>query len=383
MAYNAKKWNVSNQNQFLKSWARREFGTEHSDEIAAIMDKYYRLGFARKPEHLQWFLPKEAPHKSDLTEAEALQRLKDYEALENRAVNLSTEFFAFMPTTKMNAFYELVLYPVRSAANANERFFAAEIAEEHRKKNLSDAVVWAKRSIAANAEIMEETDYFNNKLANGKWRGMMSPEMNEGQWTSMRSVPPKINLKDFENTNSADLPKKETSEIKGNSNIISIEAENFKRRNARGGFLWEIIEALGKTGDSVTVFPNIAKTFSGDAPSLEYRFYASNSLEYFVNFFLIPTQPLIPNNELRFAFSVDNGEPQIISIDKDREVSSPKWASNILNQTTIGKAKIKLTKGTHILKIFAVDTGVVLDKIVLSQGELPTSYFAPNETLVK
>jgi hypothetical protein len=53
MAYDANKWNVENQNQFLSAWAKREFGAPHAGEIAVMMDKYFRLGFQRKPEHLQ------------------------------------------------------------------------------------------------------------------------------------------------------------------------------------------------------------------------------------------------------------------------------------------------------------------------------------------
>jgi hypothetical protein len=116
----------------------------------------------------------------------------------------------------------------------------------------------------------------------------------------------------------------------------------------------------------VTIFPNIAKTFSTDAPSVEYKFNVTNSAEFDASFFLIPTQPLVAGNGLRFAVSVDDEAPQTIAVDKDIDVSTPKWANNVLNQTTIGKTKIRLEKGAHILKIFAVDTGVILDKIVLS-----------------
>jgi hypothetical protein len=52
-------------------------------------------------------------------------------------------------------------------------------------------------------------------------------------------------------------------------------------------------------------------------------------------------------------------------------VSSRKWAQNILDETTISSAKIKLTRGRHKLRIIAVDTGVVLDKIVLASGAIP------------
>lgn len=376
MAYDAEKWNVGNQNQFLKDWAKREFGAENSSEIADIMDKYYRLGFQRKPEHLQWYLPTETPRKSDLNEEEVLQRLNDYALLRKRGEKI----YAKLSPIKKDAFYELVLYPVRSAQLTNERFFAGELALIYKEHFWVEAASLANRSVAANNEIKSETDYFNNKLQGGKWRFIMSPEMSEGQWKSMRSTPPNISLADFE-TLSPNFTKAPKTMIKAEKKgIISIEAEHFTKQNAAKGFSWQIIQGLGKTGDSVTVFPQKAKTFSNDAPSLEYKIYVFESAEFETNFYLIPTQPLVPGNGLRFAVSMDNEPPQIITVDKDSDVSSPKWSLNILNQTTMGKTKFNLTKGTHSLKIFAVDTGIILDKIVLHSGELPVSYFGPPET---
>ena len=145
-----------------------------------------------------------------------------------------------------------------------------------------------------------------------------------------------------------------------------------------------VIRGLGKTGDSVSVFPNTARSFANllaDSPSLEYKIIVKNSADFTADFDLVPTQPLVPGNGLRLAFSVDGGEPQIVTIDKDTEVSSRKWSLNILNESTVGTSKIHLEKGSHVLRLFAVDTGVVVDKIVLSSGELAPSYFGPTETI--
>lgn len=392
MAYDAEKWTVQNQNQFLKEWARREFGEKNPAEIAYLMDKYYRLGFQRKPEHLQWFLPKETPRKSDLTNEETELRLQEYADLRSRAEEIHTK----LSPEKKDAFYELILYPIRSAQLANERFFAAEIADKLKTLNNPETIEWARRSSKANREIESETKFFNEKLQNGKWRLIMSPEMNEGQWTSMRSTPPKISEKNYEiDPTKVDMTKTKNEwltpdELPKNfkgfrhwRGIVSIEAENFTGKKDKNGFGWQKIEGLGKTGDSISIFPQIAKTFLNDAPSVEYKFYVSKSLEFEANFYLIPTQPLVSNNGLRFAFSVNDEKPQIISVDKDTEVSTAKWSFNILNQTTVANTKIKLEKGAHVLKIFAVDTGVILDKIVLSEGVLPIDYFAPKETLVR
>ena len=394
MAYDAKKWNVGNQNQFLKEWAKREFGAKNSAEIASIMDEYYRLGFERKPEHLQWFLPNETPRKSDLTELETLTRLEDYASIRERAEVI----YAKISPLKKDAFYELVLYPIRSASAANERFFAAELAEIYKSQNRSDAIIWARKSILADKAIKRETKYFNETLANGKWNRIMSPEMNAGQWTSMRSVAPQPVESDFLTSNDAaenvtDSQKENRAKNSSQPNlerffieknrVISMEAEHFTNKIDKNNFAWAVIFGLGKTGDSVSIFPNKAMTFENlknDSPALEYRFEVFDSAEFTANFYLIPTQPLVPGNGLRFAFAVDDNAPQIVAVDKDTEVSSPTWANNILNETTVGAAKIKLEKGAHILRIFAVDTGVVLDKIVLNAGEMKTSYFAPTET---
>lgn len=391
MAYDARKFNPGNVDSYLLDWAWREFGESSAPEIAGIMDKYYRLGFQRKPEHLQWYLPGETQRSSSLNENEIKERLSDYGELRRRVATL----YESTPANKKDAFYELVFYPVRSAALANERFFGAESAERHRFENPGLARHSAKQSLAADAEMAKETLYFNQTLARGKWRYIISPEMNPGQWPSMRSTPPKLLLTDFPAAKPdtwVDLDSgSRIKPVEGHvgsvfaesSGVISIEAEHYTERSNRSGFSWTVIRGLGKTGDSVSVFPNAARTFTNllaDSPGLEYKIIVDNAAAFTASFYLVPTQPLVPGNGLRIAFAIDDGQPQVVSVDKDTEVSSAKWAQNILNETTIGTSQIRLERGPHILRLLAVDTGVVVDKIVLSTREIP-GYFGPPETL--
>ena len=165
--------------------------------------------------------------------------------------------------------------------------------------------------------------------------------------------------------------------------VISIEAENYQTASPKNGFAWRVITGLGKTGDSVSVFPNSARTFADirrDSPALEYDIAVGGG-EYTIEFFLIPTQPLVPGGGLRIAFAIDDGEPQIVVADKDTEVSSRKWSQNVLDQTTVAKHKFSMSESnSRRLRIFAVDTGVVLDKIVISSQPQGVSYFGPKET---
>lgn len=385
MAYDADRWTVENQHEFLRAWAEREFGAGASKKIAAVMDEYYRLGFQRKPEHLQWYLVNEDKKQSDLTDSEIDDRLARYEEL----VRQVDEFERTIAGPKKAAFYQLVQYPVRVAKLANERYFAAELAERFRTSYPGDARDLAQRSIAADKAIDTETLYFNTALSNGKWRGMMSPEMNAGQWPSMRTAIQRPSLNDFPDRFgrlSEQIYEMELETIKGNFNetggTISIEAENSIFTKAISGIAWKTINGLGKTGDSVSVFPAVARTFSNlktASPSLEYDIAADGG-DYTVEFYLLPTQPLVPGNGLRIAFAIDDNEPVIVSADKDTDVSSRKWAQNILDQNTRAFAKVTIPSGKHRLRVFAVDTGIVLDKIVLSKKPLSTSYFGPTET---
>lgn len=385
MAYDANRWTIDTQHEFLREWATREFGSEHSAEIASIMDEYYRLGFQRKPEHLQWYIPNDPPRLSALAFYEISNRLSAYDRLTKRV----DVMYELMPAAKRDAFYELVVFPARSAALANERFFTAELANNP-NKSLAEADGvnnWAQRSIAADKAIATETKYFNETLAGGKWRGIMSPEMNPGQWPSLRVTPPKVEANSAGNISY--LPPayhpgfridNSVAIFRQMTGIVSIEAENYRRSNASDNFSWRVIKGLGKTGDSISVFPADATTFSRKAPSVEYEIEINADADFDAYFYLLPTQPLVPGNGLRIAFSIDGGEPHTIVVDKDTEVSSHKWMENILGESTIGTAKVKLTKGRHTLSMIAVDSGVVLDKIVLASQDVPTSYFGPMET---
>ena len=394
MAWDAKKWNVENIDQFLNGCAQRDFGKRYSKEIAELMAEYFRLGFQRKPEQLQWYIPGESPRKSDLTEDETLDRLGRYAALRGRAESL----YQKIPTNKQAAFYELVLYPIRSAAIANERFFAAELASRYQSTDPIRAKMWAVRARNADSAIASDAKYFNSELVGGKWKFIMSPEMNPDQWQSMRSTLPDFSFPALEPVETSAIeepltPKpsllnstkrlgliKEFREVNGE---ISIEAEHFQKKNDDGGFSWHVIHGLGKTGDSVSVLPSLARTFSiaKGTPSLEYSISVRKEAAFTVNFYLLPTQPLEDGNGQRIGFSVDGRPLQVITVDKDVEVGGQKWSYNVLNETTIGSSeKIDLTKGLHTLKIFAIDNGIVLDKIVLNSAPIEESYFGPPES---
>src|SRR6185436_10125610 len=118
---------------------------------------------------------------------EVQQRLDDYEAL-TKAVN---RLYEITPPAQRDALFELVVYPVRGAALANRRYFSFERAAQYLAQGRASAVEWGRRGQEADQLLNLETDYFNQKLAGGKWRHMMTAEPPNGFWQSYRMTMPK------------------------------------------------------------------------------------------------------------------------------------------------------------------------------------------------
>jgi hypothetical protein len=86
---------------------------------------------------------------------------------------------------------------------------------------------------------------------------------------------------------------------------------------------------------------------------------------------------------LQYAVSVDNEQPQIISINKndnDKKAWSDWVANNIIIKTS--KHFIK-GGGKHTIKYWMISPVVILQKIVLDFGGLKPSYLGPQETIYK
>jgi len=176
MAWDIDKWNLRTLPDYLNGFATEQFGPGHAREIAGIMDGYYRLGFQRKPEHLQWNVGTERPRPSDFTYTdysnEGAGRLRAYATIENWAEELE----AGMPAAKKDAFYELVEYPVIGAAAANQRLLAGEMAELALRQGRASVRDWVGEFDTGTAKLAAAADRYNRGLAAGKWRNVMEDD---------------------------------------------------------------------------------------------------------------------------------------------------------------------------------------------------------------
>jgi len=402
MAWDIDRWNRKTLPGYLESFAAEQFGPDHVPEIAGVLADYYRLGYQRKPEHLQWYLGREKPRQSTLTDPEELERLARYQELAARTRKLA----AAIPAGLQDAFYELVEYPVLGSEAANRRFVAGEMAARSLGRNPAAARDWVGQFDAGTAALTTLADHYNNDLGGGKWRGIMeddpllasrayrnatlrlAPELQAlSQPPGDRSGPTGPPLPGLPPLSDRKPRQGAFAEVDG---AVSMLACDYSAKSDQPGAAWQLIPGLGTVGNAMAVFPTTAPAIdpaqaATAAPSLEYRFNLAGAGEATVHYDLVPTQPLVYGSGLRFAVAIDGAAPQLVTIQAGTGAEagvSRAWQENVLDNTTTTQTRATFaTAGPHSLRIYMVDPGVVLERIVVDLGGLRPSYLGPPETL--
>jgi hypothetical protein len=341
MAWDIRHWGAKDLPGYLAAWAAREFGAAHAREIASIMQEYYRLNYQRRPEHLQWWLPKEAPRHSAWTEETAAARLRAFVRLRERVEALQPQFAG----ASRDAWFELVAYPVLASALANERFIQGE------RGQLAAA-------LAANARLEKLTDHWNGGLAGGKWRHIMREQLPGREWASMRIA--RWTMPDYA------PPGPRTVE----GTTILLEAERFDSQRPGRNAAWQAIPGLGHTGEgamALTAAPDTgvaADRIATDAPRLDYRVALPAGGAVELRLALIPTYPTA-GSVARLGVALDDGAPQVVEVQvKD---GGAEWAQGVLdNLRVVSTALPSVSKGRHVLRLYGVDAGVVVDSLTVA-----------------
>jgi len=170
--------------------------------------------------------------------------------------------------------------------------------------------------------------------------------------------------------------------------IVSMNAMGFTEDSAKigQGIRWTRLPGFGKTAGAVTPMPvNFEPMkFGQENPNISYRFYTTRKGAASLRFYVSPTLNIWNNEGLKFAFQIDDAKPQIVNINKGFETQAL-WRKEVAASIRKIDAKVRLGRaGLHILKIWAISSGVVIQKMELDFGEekksflgAPVSYFNP------
>ena len=343
MAWDVERVRGLGAHGYEQAFARETFGPSQAKAIAEILADHHQLNFERKPEHLQWFWGKGAsPRSSPLSVEQGNERLARFDAL---VAKLDAEA-AKIPTQQRDAWFELVDYPVRAAALANRRFFDAEAFDRLIGEQPDEARARAAKARKADAELTALTRRFNEEIAGGKWRGIMSVEPADGAWTSFRQRPFAAPAAD------ASAPRLAPSPAEGEG-LVVVEAET------ASGQGWRRIDGLGRGGAAMAAGDVREPSKAGAA--LDYTVTLPAGA-WALDVDLLPTFPLNGQTALRLAVGVDGGAPAIVTA--PRKVGDKAWAQGVTDGRLRVSSGLTLCGGKRAVRVTSVDPGVVLDALV-------------------
>lgn len=151
-----------------------------------------------------------------------------------------------------------------------------------------------------------------------------------------------------------------------NDGFISFEASDYVKAIGNDPAGWLEIPQLGRTKSGMTPVPVTSppmKPLQNDGLRLEYQVFLPDSGDVRVRAYFSPTLNFHNDEGLKFAISFDDQKPQRINLHEDFN-----WATAVSNNCIIKTSAHSLTSGSHTLKFWAVDPGVVLQKLVVITG---------------
>lgn len=163
--------------------------------------------------------------------------------------------------------------------------------------------------------------------------------------------------------------------------FISMEAEHYSKAIGDKNTTWTIIPGYGRTLSGIMPTPVTAKsqTPGGDSPHLEYTINLTDTGKIDIQAYISPTIDFTNTRGLRYAISIDDGQPQVININADQSPTA--WSMDVSNNIKKITSVYKVTKpGRHLLKYWMIDPGVVLQKLVINCGGEKASYLGPPES---
>ncbi len=388
-SWNPEKIGADDLARYTTQWATDQFGSTHAKEIAELIAKYGKYNGRRKPELLD-----ANTYSENYNEWNTV--LSDYKRLLVRAEKINT----LLPAEYKNAFFQLVLHPIKACANLYEMYYYTALNQR----------AYINKYATTNEYAEKVKQLYNNdslitlayhQLNNGKWNHMMSQtHIGYTYWQqplrqrmpTVRYVPTDSLVKEEKPIEARPRSASVPTGTKGyvffeKEGSVSIGADHFTNAMNTEEISWKKLPDHGRTGSAITPFPVTAKDQvpGSNSPHVSYEFYTYSKGDFTTNAYFSPTLNFQNMEEgLQYAISVDNETPQIISINKeDKATGSGIWNKWAAENIIIKSSKHQISQaGKHTVRYWMVSPGVVLQKLVLDFGSVKQSYLGPPETMI-
>lgn len=357
MAWNPHKYSVNNITRHTRDWCAQQFGESQADEAARILNLICKYNGRCTPEMLD-------KSTYSLENGEWQEVVNQYLQLEADALRQ----YNSLPAAYHDAYRQIVLFPIELMSNLHQMYFAQAQNHALYKQNNPKANIWADECERLFKRDSLICDYYNHKMAGGKWNGMMTQKhIGYKSWND-----------DFEKDTCPELfrvTSKDGVIISENNGVVEIEAPYYSSKTEAAEAKWTEIPFMGKSVSAMTLMP-YTKSVKGASITYKFKMQVSKTSDgkqkVRIHVITKSTLDYLNKGGLTYGVSLDGASPVEVNFNKDLN-EKPENIYNIYYPTIATRIVDKVIElelpassdGIHTLTLTPNDPAIVFEKIVI------------------
>ena len=362
MAWNPRKYDVNNITRHTRDWCAQQFGESQADEAARILNLICKYNGRCTPEMLD-------KNTYSLENGEWQEVVNQYLQLEADALRQ----YNSLPASYHDAYHQIILFPIEMMSNLHQMYFAQAQNHALYKQGNPKANVWADECERLFKRDSLICDYYNHKMAGGKWNGMMTQKhIGYKSWND-----------DFEKDTCPELfrvTSKDGVIISENNGVVEIEAPYYSCKTDAAEAKWTEIPFMGKSVSAMTLMP-YTKSVKGASITYKFKMQVSKTSDgkafngkqkIRIHVITKSTLDYLNKGGLTYGVSLDGASPIEVNFNKDLN-EKPENIYNIYYPTIATRIVDKVIElelsassdGIHTLTLTPNDPAIVFEKIVI------------------
>ena len=362
MAWNPRKYDVNNITRHTRDWCAQQFGESQADEAARILNLICKYNGRCTPEMLD-------KNTYSMENGEWQEVVNQYLQLEADALRQ----YNSLPASYHDAYRQIILFPIELMSNLHQMYFAQAQNNALYKQGNPKANVWADECERLFKRDSLICDYYNHKMAGGKWNGMMTQKhIGYKSWND-----------DFEKDTCPELfrvTSKDGVIISENNGVVEIEAPYYSSKTDAAEAKWTEIPFMGKSVSAMTLMP-YTKSVKGASITYKFKMQVSKTSDgkafngkqkLRIHVITKSTLDYLNKGGLTYGVSLDGASPVEVNFNKDLN-EKPENIYNIYYPTIATRIVDKVIElelpassdGIHTLTLTPNDPAIVFEKIVI------------------
>lgn len=366
MAWNPRKYDVNNITRHTRDWCAQQFGEEQADEAAILLNLICKYNGRCTPEMLD-------KNTYSLENGEWQEVVNQYLKIEADALRQ----YNSLPAVYHDAYRQIILFPIEMMSNLHQMYFAQAQNHALYKQGNPKANVWADECERLFKRDSLICDYYNHKMAGGKWNGMMTQKhIGYKSWND-----------DFEKDTCPELfriTSKDGVIISENNGVVEIEAPYYSSKTDAAEAKWTEIPFMGKSVSAMTLMP-YTKSVKGASITYKFKMQVSKTSDgkafngkqkVRIHVITKSTLDYLNKGGLTYGVSLDGASPVEVNFNKDLN-EKPENIYNIYYPTIATRIVDKVIElelpassdSIHTLTLTPNDPAIVFEKIVIDGRE--------------